>query len=45
MRTFIVRASAAFDLNAVINNKSFTKPSPRDGGSPYEIFLGLGLFF
>jgi len=45
MRTFIVRASAAFDLNAVISNKSLTKPSPRDGGSPYEIFIGLGLFF
>ena len=45
MRTFIVRASAAFDLNAVISNKSLTKPSLRDGGSSYEIFLGLGLFF
>jgi hypothetical protein len=45
MRTFIVRASAALDLNAVMTNKSLTKPSPRDGGSPYEIFVGLGLFF
>lgn len=45
MRTFIVRASAAFDLDAVIRNKSLTAPSPRDGYSPYEIFFGLGLFF
>lgn len=45
MRTFIVRASAALDLDAVIRNKSLTAPSPRDGGSPYEIFFGLGLFF
>lgn len=45
MRTFIVRASAGFDLDAVMKNKSLTAPSPRDGGSPYEIFFGLGLFF
>ena len=48
MRTFIVRASAALDLDAVIKNKSLTAPSPRDnppGYSPYEIFFGLGLFF
>lgn len=45
MRTFIVRASAALDLNAVMENKSLTSLSPRDGGSPYEIFFGLGLFF
>ncbi len=45
MRTFIVRASAAFDLDAVIRNSSLTAPSPRDGYSPYEIFFGLGLFF
>ena len=45
MRTFIVRASLGFDLDAVIRNKSFTAPSPRDGQSPYELFFGLGLFF
>ncbi|MCE5256780.1 MAG: hypothetical protein LLF89_08045 [Spirochaetaceae bacterium] len=45
MRTFIVRASAALDLDAVIRNKSLTMPSPRDGYSPYELFFGLGLFF
>ena len=45
MRTFIVRASAEFDLDSVVRNKSLTAPSPRDGASPYEIFFGLGLFY
>jgi hypothetical protein len=44
MRTFIVRASLGFDLDAVIQNGSFTHPSPRDSASPYELFFGLGLF-
>jgi hypothetical protein len=42
MRSFIVRASIGFDLQAVIANKSLTAPSPRDGSSPYEIFFGIG---
>jgi outer membrane protein assembly factor BamA len=44
MRTFIVRASIGFDLDAVLQNKSITAPSPRDGSSVYELFFGLGLF-
>jgi outer membrane protein assembly factor BamA len=44
MRTFIVRASIGFDLDAVLQNKSLTAPSPRDGSSVYELFFGLGLF-
>ncbi|PKL06644.1 MAG: hypothetical protein CVV53_03260 [Spirochaetae bacterium HGW-Spirochaetae-9] len=44
MRTFIVRASLGFDLDAIIKNQSFTEPSPRDGYSPYELYFGLGLF-
>ncbi|MFA6008227.1 MAG: hypothetical protein WC784_06355 [Candidatus Shapirobacteria bacterium] len=44
MRTFIVRASLGFDLDALIKNQSFTEPSPRDGYSPYELYFGLGLF-
>lgn len=43
MRSFIVRASVGFDLDAVLKNRSLTAPSPRDGASPYEIFFGLGL--
>jgi len=44
MRTFIVRASIGVDLDAVLQNKSLTAPSPRDGASVYELFFGLGLF-
>ncbi|MHB8129604.1 MAG: hypothetical protein ACYDEX_11455 [Mobilitalea sp.] len=44
MRTFIVRASIGFDLDAVVDNASLWDPSPRDGASPYEVFFGLGLF-
>jgi len=44
MRTFIVRASIGFDLDAVINNGSLWDPSPRDGATGYEVFFGLGLF-
>jgi len=45
MRTFIVRASLGFDLNAVLTTHSLTASSPRDGASPYELFIGIGLFF
>ena len=45
MRNFIVRASAGFDMDAVVRNRSIILPSPRDGQSPYEVFFGLGLFF
>lgn len=44
MRTFIVRASIGFDLDAVVDNASLWDPSLRDGASPYEVFFGLGLF-
>jgi len=45
MRSFIVRGSLGFDLAAVLENKSLTAPSSRDGASPYEISIGLGLHY
>ncbi len=45
MRTFIVRGSVGFDLDAVIRNRSLFDPSPRDGADPYEIYFGLGLSY
>jgi hypothetical protein len=45
MRSFIVRASIGFDLDAVLKNKSLTAASPKDGASPYEIFFGIGLHY
>ncbi len=45
MRSFIVRASLGFDLQAVLENRSLTAPSPRDGASPYEIFFGIGQLY
>jgi hypothetical protein len=45
MRSFIVRASLGFDLDAAIANESFTAPSKRDGALPFEIYFGVGLFY
>jgi len=45
MRTFIVRASAGVDLDALARTGSVLEPSPRDGSNPYEFFFGMGLAY
>jgi hypothetical protein len=42
LRSFIVRASAGWDLKNVIATRSLSAATP-DGRGPYEIFIGLGL--
>ncbi|HET7839178.1 MAG TPA: hypothetical protein VFL04_05420 [Rectinemataceae bacterium] len=42
LRSFIVRASAGWDLKSVIATRSLSAKTT-DGSSPYEIFAGLGL--
>ncbi len=42
LRSFIVRASAGWDLKNVLATHSLTASTP-DRGSPYEIFIGLGM--
>jgi hypothetical protein len=44
LRSFIVRASAGWDLKNVVATKSLAAKTP-DGASPYEVFLGLGLMY
>jgi hypothetical protein len=44
MRSFIVRASAGFDLRNVLKTHSLTRKAP-DGYIPYEIYFGTGLAY
>ncbi|MEI6876715.1 MAG: hypothetical protein WCL50_16485, partial [Spirochaetota bacterium] len=44
MRSFIIRASLGFDLRSVAESRSLTA-NTRDGTKPYEVFIGLGLFY
>ena len=44
LRSFIVRLSAGWDLKNVFATRSLTAQTP-DGSSPYELFIGLDLFF
>lgn len=45
MRSFIIRASVGWDLGSVVQTRSLTSASPRDGRSPYEIYFGTGLAY
>jgi hypothetical protein len=44
MRSFIMRASAGFDLGHLGSGRGFGE-STADGNSPYELFFGVGLMF
>lgn len=45
IRSFFVRASLAYDLRAVLENRSLSQPSKLDGEDVREISIGLGFFY
>ena len=45
IKSFFIRASLAYDLQAVIKNRSLSLPSPLDQGEIREISFGLGFFY
>jgi hypothetical protein len=41
-RSLYLRISAGVDLEAMLAGGSLGEPAPRDGGTPYELYIGLG---
>jgi hypothetical protein len=44
-RSFFLRISAGWDIVAVLQNKSLSGPTQRDGQSMRELFIGTGMFY